>query len=262
MALYAQKSLGQNFLKSKWVIDLMVEAGKIDSHDIIVEAGPGKGILTEGLLACTRQVIAIEKDPRLILFNQLKFKNEIAAGALKLIEGDVMEFDPASEELQAGGYKVIANIPYYLTGHFLRYFLSHQTPPSRMVLLLQREVVDRIMARDGKESMLSIAVKVFGTPKYIEKVPREMFSPKPRVDSAVLLIENITKDSFKHIDANHFFAVLRAGFAQKRKKLLNNLSAIAPKESVTEIFKKLSLSENVRAEELPVSKWKQLAQVL
>lgn len=256
----AKKSLGQNFLTSHQVIEDMVEVGAIDSHDIVVEAGPGKGILTERLLACARQVIAVEKDPRLVLHLAFKFKREIEEKKLMLITGDILTFDPSSQYLQAGGFKIVANIPYYLTGNFLRHFLSEVVAPSRMVLLLQREVVERIVAQNKKESLLSLSVKAYGTPKYIETVPAELFTPRPRVDSAVILIENISKDFFKHMEEGQFFAVLKTGFAQKRKKLVSNLSALAPKEEVAKLFAKHDIPENVRAEDVPLHKWKALAQ--
>lgn len=262
MPLKAQKSLGQNFLQSRQVIDIMLETGRVDSHDCVVEAGPGKGILTEALLACARQVIAVEKDPRLVLYLNFKFKRQIPSKKLSLLTGDILQFDPAIENLQAGGYKVIANIPYYLTGQFLRYFLSHPTHPALMVLLLQKEVAQRIVARDGKESMLSISVKAYGEPKYIETVPAELFTPRPRVDSAVLAIENISKEFFKNAIEEQFFAVLKAGFAQKRKKLLSNLSVLAPRDTILGLFERCSIPENARAQELSLSKWKMLAHAL
>lgn len=262
MRISPKKSLGQNFLNSPEVIDAMIEAGKVDSHDVVLEIGPGKGILTESLLACSRQVIAIEKDPRLILYLAFKFKREISQRKLKLIEGDVLEFNPESERLRAGGYKIIANIPYYLTGQLLRYFLSHPTYPSRAVLLLQKEVVQRIVAEDKKESVLSLSIKAYGEPSYIQTVPASYFTPVPKVDSAVLLISDVSKEFFKHVDEDRFFEVVRSGFAQKRKKLSSNLKKMFPKEIVDSTFKRLDISENTRAEEISTSKWRSLAQAL
>ena len=262
MSLNPKKSLGQNFLNSRQVIDAMIDTGAVDSRDIVLEIGPGKGILTESLLACARYVIAVEKDPRMVMYLSFKFKREIEAGKLKLIEGDALAFDPASEQLQSGGYKIIANIPYYLTGQFLRYFLGHPVAQSRAVLLLQKEVVRRIVADDGKESILSVSVKAYGTPSFIQAVPAELFTPRPRVDSAVLLIRDISKGFFKHTNEDRFFEVLRAGFAQKRKKLASNLAKLASKEDVAGLFEKLSIPENARAEELRASKWRAIAQAL
>ncbi len=262
MDISAKKSLGQNFLNSKAVISSMIEAGAVDSHDIVLEIGPGKGVLTEELLTCARYVIAIEKDPRLVMFLSLKFKREIADGKLKLIAGDALEFNPENEALRPGGYKIVANIPYYLTGQFLRYFLSHPTYPSCAVLLLQKEVAKRITADDNKESLLSLSVKAYGKPAYIETVPAALFTPQPKVDSAVLCISEISKSGFKHLDEDRFFEVLHAGFAQKRKKLSGNLRKLFPKELVENIFSRLDLDDNVRAEDVSLSKWKQLASAL
>ncbi len=260
--MYAKKSLGQHFLKSAQAIDAMLEAGVVDSHDIVLEAGPGKGILTESLLNCAREVIAIEKDPRLVFFLAFKFKPQVESEKLKLIADDVLQFDPARALLQSGGYKVIANIPYYITGQFLRHFLSGPVPPSRMVLLLQKEVAERICGRGGKESILSISVKAYGTPKYIQTVEAASFSPKPKVDSAILSISNISKDAFKRLDEGHFFEVVKRGFSQKRKRLMGNLSVFAASEILHSLFKRLELSENARAEDVSIAKWKMLAQAL
>lgn len=262
MDLRAKKEFGQNFLGSQAVVETMLETGAVDSRDIVVEAGPGKGILTEGLLRCAREVIAIEKDPRLVLFLTLKFKPQIDDEKLALITGDVLTFDPSARQLQPGGYKVVANIPYYLTGHFLRHFLSLPTPPSRMVLMVQDEVAQRVCATDEKESILSLSVKAYGTPRYIEKIPAALFHPRPRVDSALLLIENISKSFFKNLDEARFFEVLKAGFRQKRKRLSSNLSALAAPEKIRELFRRHGISENARAEEIPLLKWKAIASEL
>src|SRR3989344_4924937 len=192
----AKKSLGQNFLKSKKALSDMLAAGEVGENDIVLEAGPGKGALTEELLKKAGKVIAVEKDDALVEFLRDKFSSEIASGKLQLIHNDILEFDPSSYNLKPKTYKLIANIPYYITGQFLRKFLSGDTQPSKMVILLQKEVVKRIMANDGKESILSISVKAYGRPKNIGKVSKENFSPRPKVDSALLPIDNISRDFF------------------------------------------------------------------
>jgi len=252
----AKKSMGQNFLKSPGILDLLVETGQVDGHDIIVEAGPGKGALTEHLLGCAREVIAVEKDEMLCVYLGLKFKNEIAAGRLKLITGDILDFDPAVSNLQPSGYKIIANIPYYITGQFIRHFLSEVGQPSKMVLMVQREVAKRIIGSDGKESLLSLSVKAYGTPRYVETVKAKMFRPVPKVDSAIILIDNISKNFFKHFVEKKFFELLRLGFSSKRKKLVGNLSRLLPREEVERVFREHGLDVNLRAEDLPLAKWK------
>ena len=194
--IVAKKSLGQNFLKSKKALFAMIEAGKVSAGDIVLEIGPGQGALTEKLLETGADVIAIEKDDRLIAILEEKFAEAIQDGALRLVHADVLEEDIAALGLKNNKYKLIANIPYYITGQIFRKFLSGNIQPSKLVMMVQKEIADRIIARDGKESLLSLSVKAYGTPKKIMKVEKENFSPQPKVDSAILLVDNISKDFF------------------------------------------------------------------
>jgi 16S rRNA (adenine1518-N6/adenine1519-N6)-dimethyltransferase len=257
MEIIAKKSLGQNFLKSKTALIKMLEAGEVNSEDIILEVGPGKGVLTEKLLALAKKVIAVEKDDRLIPFLQEKFAKEIAESKLEIIHGDILDFSSTVYRLQFTNYKVIANIPYYITGQFLRKFLEGNDQPAcvgrpeRIVVMVQKEIAQRIVANDQKESLLSISVKAFGQPKMIMKVGKENFSPAPKVDSAILLISNISKQLFvdNKIEEKRFFEVLHAGFAHKRKVLASNLKGIIPAEKLA------TLPKNIRAEDLTVKEW-------
>lgn len=251
----AKKSLGQNFLSSKRALGAIVRAGNVQNSENILEIGPGKGVLTRALLAASARVIAIEKDRELMEVLRKTFETEITSGQLTLIEGDALEIEPTDLGLKAGEYKIIANIPYYITGQFLRKFLSSHVPPKTMVLLLQKEVVTRIIARDGKESILSISVKAFGSPKFITKVPARDFKPAPNVDSAVIAIENISKKNFENMSEEKFFALVRAGFAHKRKKMIRNLESVADIETIQKAFEKLEIDPNARAEDLPTEKW-------
>jgi 16S rRNA (adenine1518-N6/adenine1519-N6)-dimethyltransferase len=255
MALYAKKSLGQNFLKSKEAIRSIIEAGNIAGSDTILEIGPGKGVLTAELLLKAGKVIAIEKDNRLIPVLTELFQTEIAAGKLEIIEADILDIDP--ETLRSyGSYKVIANIPYYITGLLIRKFLEATFQPERMVLLVQKEVALRIVARDQKESLLSMSVKAYGQPKYIQTVQAKYFSPEPNVDSAVILISAISKNFFDTITEQEFFDVVRTGFAHKRKVLAGNLKELIP--TIKTIFEKISLGEKVRAEDIKLDDWKKI----
>lgn len=252
-----KKSLGQNFLNSMPALGKIAAAGEIVPGETVLEIGPGKGALTKVLLEYGAKVIAVEKDEMLALGLKL-----IETKDLKIVVGDILEQTAESLGLKAG-YKVIANIPYYITGEIIRKFLTEERQPSRMVLLVQREVAQRIMARDGKESLLSLSVKVFGTPEYIGTVKRGSFFPAPNVDSAILLIKDIHPSE---INAETFFKVLHAGFAHKRKKLKNNLLSAAGGEGgkgkVDAVFTELGLDENVRAEDLTLETWKQIANKL
>ena len=196
---------------------------------------------------------------------------------LTLIHGDIL--DPASFYILPPSYSIVANIPYYITGAILEKFLEHGPRPSRMILLVQKEVAERIVARPpdgkkpdrkklgdvkahGKESILSISVKAFGTPRIIANVPRGAFTPAPSVDSAILAIENISGAHFRGDGSaenkqlvGRFFDIVRSGFAHKRKFLIRNLEAVATGEKLAIIWKKLELDEKVRAEDLAVEDW-------
>ncbi len=252
----AKKSLGQNFLKSESALKAIINAGDINTGDIILEIGPGKGALTEKLLERAGKVIAIEKDNELFALLSEKFAHEIKSGKFILIHDDILDFDHTHYKLLTTNYKLIANIPYNITGAILKKFLSSDNQPEQMVLLVQKEVAERIVARDKKESILSMSIEAYGAPRYIAKVPARYFSPAPKVDSAIISIENISKDSFKNAgEEEHFFDVVKAGFAHKRKFLAGNLSVKLPHEDWREKFKKCGISEKSRAEDIKLKDW-------
>ena len=212
--------MGQNFLKSQPALRKMLEMGEVNDKDIILEIGPGKGALTEKLLEKAKCVIAVEKDRDLVELLKEKFTDEIKSGKLLLLNEDILKFNLGevilnsfsgprmredeepdhSKKLKSlrrdFGYKIIANIPYNITGAIFKKFLSCDAQPDRMVLLIQKEVAERIVAKNDKESILSLSVKAYGTPKYIMKVHKRFFSPSPKVDSAIIAIINISKNNF------------------------------------------------------------------
>src|SRR3989344_658265 len=250
----AKKSLGQNFLTNDKILGDIANAGKINSQDTVLEIGPGPGDLTYKLLGIVRKVIAIEKDDRLIPILKERFSKEIASGKLKLIHADILEFDPKAAGLKE--YKLIANIPYYLTGTILRKFLETENKPSAVVLTLQKEVVLRIISEKG--SILGMSIRAFGIPKLMGNISKSYFKPMPNVDSAILLIDGVSNKFFEkdpQIKKEKFFKVLKSGFKQKRKKLISNLKDLAEKETLTLAFKTCGLEENARAEELSLEKW-------
>lgn len=262
----AKKSMGQNFLKSKEALFKMCEAGGVNDKDIVVEIGPGKGALTEKLLEKAYKVIAIEKDRDLMDILIEKFAQEIKNGKLILLNEDILGFDPAKHELKEGGYKIIANIPYNITGSIIRRFLSEVNRPNTMTLLVQKEVAERIVARDKKESILSLSIKAYGEPKYIMKVHKRFFSPSPKVDSAIISINNISGEIFENpkvvVKEDSFFTLIKAGFAHKRKVLRKNLEEIEKDlNKIDEIFKKLEINPKARAEDVPFQKWLQISEL-
>lgn len=259
--MFAKKSLGQNFLKSPKFLGDIVEAARLQAGDLVLEVGPGKGTLTEKLLEKAGKVVAVEKDDRLIDFLREKFSAEITAGKLEIIHADILELNPSDYSLPITHYKIVANLPYYITGQFIRKFLSTDHQPSSMTLLLQKEVAERIVARDSKESLLSLSVKAYSEPKYIEKVPARYFSPAPKVDSAILNIENISRNFFASgsISETDFFEILHAGFAHKRKRVAANLKSLCSTEKIDTIFAELKIDKNARAEDLSLGQWKEIA---
>lgn len=239
--------LGQNFLKSKKIARKIVNAGKIKPKDVVLEVGPGKGILTEILLEQASRVIAVEKDPLLVEYLRKKFATH---KNIEIIEGDILKLETKSFKLKAGSYKIVANIPYYITSHFLKKFLEAEHQPLSMALTIQKEVAQRIVSVPPQMSLLSLSVQVYGKPKIIDFISKNEFSPVPKVDSAILIIENISKEFFESINERKFFNLLKNGFSHKRKLLLNNI------HSNPEIFDKCELSPKIRAQELSLENWK------
>lgn len=248
MKLSPKKSLGQHFLRSKSVLQKIIDAGEIESTDTILEVGPGEGILTEKLLGEAKKVIAIEKDKRSVELLKKKFEKYIEAGRLILVEEDILK-----AELPKSRYKVVANIPYYISGALIRLFLENEFQPESMTLLLQKEVVERILAKDKKESLLSISVKAYGTPAMKGIVKAGSFFPPPKVDSAILSVQSISKDFFEkdHMEEKIFFDILHAGFAHKRKFASKNL------KEKNFIFP-IDLNSKSRAEDLELKEWKDI----
>ena len=257
MTYQAKKSMGQNFLKSKEALFKMCDASSLNDKDVVVEIGPGKGALTEKLLERASQVIAIEKDRDLIEILNEKFENEIKNKKLILLNEDILNFDPEKFKIKEGEYKIIANIPYNITGLIIRRFLSEVIKPTSMTLLVQKEVAERVVARDEKESILSLSVRAYGEPKYIMKVHKRFFSPSPKVDSAIIHIGNIGNKYFKNKNEEEtFFQIIKAGFAHKRKVLRKNLEEMGLNlEKIDEIFLKLDINMKARAEDIKFDKW-------
>lgn len=265
--LFAKKSLGQNFLNSPGAIKKMVAGADVQPGDVVLEVGPGKGVLTRALLDAGAEVIAIEKDDRLITTLNETFKKEIADKKFVLVHGDALLIDPATlttatgTSLKEHHFKIIANIPYYITGAFFKKYFSEVIQPSTLVVMVQKEVAERI-ARDPKESILSISVKVYGIPHYIDTVIRGSFFPIPNVDSAILSVTEISKKNFIGFSDEQFFEIVKTGFAHKRKKLLGNLRELFEDERLISVFTTNGLSTNIRAEDISLEQWISLVQTL
>lgn len=264
--LKAKKSLGQNFLKDEGTIKRIIEAADLSLKDAIVEIGPGQGALTEKLAQKCGKVVAIELDERLIepLRNKLRdFKN------IKIIHGDILKINlpelVMANNLGQMSYKVIANIPYYITAPIIRLLLETRYPPQEMILMVQKEVAQRITAKPGEMSILAVSVQYYAKAEILFEVPRRFFDPVPQVDSAVIKIavghEPSVTDKEK---TRKFFKIIRAGFSAKRKTLANNLAASLQldKKEIEQKIESLGFSRNARAQELSVDDWKSLAGML
>lgn len=251
--MYKKKSLGQHFLHSQSALATIAAAAHIKADECVVEIGPGEGALTEHLLAANAHVVAIEKDHRLIPLLKEKF----AGKRLTLYEADALAIDPRARGISSA-YKVVGNIPYYITGALIKKFLTAELQPSLLVFLVQKEVAERI-ARNKKESILSLSVKAYGEPKYIKTVPRGAFIPPPKVDSAILLIETISRNNFQNSEhEKRFFDLLHAGFSSKRKFLIRNLEKFIGKQ-VSEACARAGIAPRARAEDVTLTQWLVLA---
>lgn len=256
--MYTKKSLGQHFLTSKQVVFALLRAADIDENDIVLEVGPGKGFITEELIKIAKKVIAVEKDGEMVGFLKNRFSKEISDGKLEVVHADILKFSFSSYQLIPNSYKLVGAIPYYITGKLFRTVLESDARPRVITFIIQKEVAERIVAKDGKESLLSLGVKAFGTPRYAQTVPRQFFSPMPKVSSAILVVENISDSMFRGSTSKHrFFRVLKAGFAHKRKILLSSLKDALgiEKETLEEAFSACEVPLKTRPEDVPLPKW-------
>jgi 16S rRNA (adenine1518-N6/adenine1519-N6)-dimethyltransferase len=251
--------MGQNFLVNAGVLANIIEASNISPDDVVVEVGPGIGTLTQALAQKAKKVIAIEKDKAMveILKETMKEYNNV-----EIIHADILQ--PNSYTLDSRPYKVVANIPYYLTSALIRQFLEEKNQPESMILMIQKEVAQRICAKPPSMSILAAAVQIYAEPKIISYVSKNSFWPAPEVDSAIIKIIPHSSALSSAEFRNKFFRILKAGFSHPRKQLINNLSASLKKErgQTKEWLLKNSIQPTQRAETLTIEDWKDLANSL
>jgi len=244
------KRLGQNFLVSDVILEKIIKTSQIKPWDIILEIGPGTGILTIALAKKAKKVIAVEKDKKLadILKKELdnnKIKN------VEVIQGDILKI----QNLKLKKYKLIANLPYYITAPVIRMFLENNSP-KLMVLMVQKEVGQRICASPPKMSKIAVFTQFYGKPEIVSNVSKECFYPQPKVDSVILKITPFNNLD-ENIDRNLFSKIVRAGFSQPRKQLINNLSKSLDigKPEIEDWLKRNKIESKQRAETLNVKDW-------
>lgn len=252
-----RKSLGQNFLVDQRALERIVEAAELGPGDIVLEIGPGLGILTRCLAAGAGWVVAIELDQRLVEV----LKQTLAdLPNVDIIHGDILELNPADLlERQVAGfqYKVVSNLPYYITSAVLRHLLTAKVRPKLMIVTVQLEVARRITAEPGDMSLLAVSVQFYGRPRIVARIKASAFYPSPQVDSAVIRIDLDGRPLVEVDDADSFFKVVRAGFAQRRKQLRNALAAelALPASQVAQALSRAGVNPKRRAQTLGIEEW-------
>jgi 16S rRNA (adenine1518-N6/adenine1519-N6)-dimethyltransferase len=257
--LRARKGLGQHFLVDGGVLEAIIAAAELKPDDVVVEVGPGLGILTRELAKKAGEVIAIELDDKLAA---LLKKSLASFNNVTIVNEDVLKIEP-KELVREQNYKVVANLPYYITSPVLRHFLETAAKPRAMVVMIQKEVAEAIAAKPGDMSLLSVSVQFYGEPKIMTIVSPQSFYPAPEVSSAILKI-NIYPQPAVDVDEKGFFDTVRAGFASPRKQLANSLAKGLgrDKAEVLPFLRKAGIDSSRRAETLSLGEWANLWRVL
>ncbi len=258
--LRPSKGLGQNFLIDKETIKKIITAADLNPEDIVLEIGPGLGVLTQELAKKTKRVIAVEKDRRMVELLEETIKG---FGNIKIVHGDILKIELPTKILVRGeieNFKVVANLPFYLTAPVIRKFLeSTRCPPLRMTLVVQKEVAQRICARVPDMNLLAVSVQFYAEPEIVSYVSKKSFWPSPEVDAAIIKIQ-ISKSKLQSINKDLFFKIVKAGFSQPRKQLINNLSKKLKIDKIkVEVWLwKNNIQPTQRAETLSVEDWVKL----
>ncbi|XOB42768.1 MAG: 16S rRNA (adenine(1518)-N(6)/adenine(1519)-N(6))-dimethyltransferase RsmA [Candidatus Nealsonbacteria bacterium] len=250
------KKLGQNFLIDEKAFDKILKATNLSKNDVVIEIGPGIGNLTVKLAQKAKKVIAIEKDKRMCEILEKELKNQEIKN-VQIINNDVLKLNPILYTLKP--YKIIANLPYYITSAVIRKFLEFKKPPESMILMIQKEVAQRICAKPTKMSLLAVSVQFYAKPKIISYISKKSFWPEPKVDSAIIKIVPL-KTKFSKKFTEKFFKIVKAGFSHPRKQLINNLAKKLKleKERIREWLLENNVQPSQRAETLGVDEWQKL----
>ena len=256
--LRPSRRLGQNFLVDEKVLRKIIEAAELSKNDIVLEVGPGIGNLTVELAKSVKKVIAVEKDQDLVrilkeLLDCWKVRN------VRIVEGDIRKIENCKLKIE-NCYKVVANLPYYLTSPLIRKFLEASNAPKEMILMVQKEVAQRICAKPPKMSILAVSVQFYAKPEIISFVSKKSFWPQPKVDSAIIKIKPLINADKRLINADLFLKTVKTGFSQPRKQLANNLSngLKMDKGKVKNWLLKNNIQPTQRAETLTIEDWLKL----
>lgn len=248
-----KKSLGQHWLKDPEILADIAEAAELTGDDVVLEIGPGLGTLTSRLLARANSVTAVEFDADLAR----KLPGQFPGKKLTVVNQDILQFDLNQLPKK---YKVVANVPYYITSKIVEKLMTAENKPSIAVLLVQKEVAERIAVGAGNMSVLSVSVQIFAEAELDIEVPRQFFTPPPKVDSQVVVLRTRDNPLITSEDQRDFFRIVKAGFSAKRKKLRSSLSGgLGIDKSVAEeLLKNAGISPDARAEDLAIEDWKRL----
>ncbi len=248
------KSLGQHWLHDRDILVHIAESAQLTADDTVLEIGPGLGTLTSELLRQADKVLAVEFDPDLAC----KLPGQFPGKNLEVVNEDILSFDLS---ILPAGYKVVANVPYYITSKIVQKLMTADNKPSVTVLLVQKEVAERIAAEPGDMSVLAISAQVYAQASLGDVVPAELFTPPPKVDSQVVILKTYEQPLVKPEDEKAFFRMVKAGFSAKRKKLRSSLSGGlgVSKPEVEELLVKANISPDARAEDLSIDDWLRLA---
>jgi len=269
--LRVRKGLGQHFLIDEEVLELITSTAELTPTDVIMEIGPGLGILTRELARKAGWVIAVELDNKLATILR---QDTASFDNVTIINGDILGIAPVTliQEPKTRfpstintpfNYKVVANLPYYITSPVLRHFLEASIKPQIMVVMVQKEIAEAIVAEPGQMSVLSVSVQFYGKPRIVSYVPARCFYPAPKVDSAILRVDLYPQPAVSVTDKDGFFKVVRAGFSVSRKQIVNSLAngLGLPKAEVLPLLEKAGIVPQRRAETLSLDEWAKLWQV-
>ena len=250
------KAFGQNFLIDRSILTKIVEAAEIEANDEILEVGAGTGVLTRELAHSARRVVAVEleRDMLALLAKTTSFSPNV-----EIIARDLLFLDPVTVFGQSP-YKLVANLPYYITAPTFRHFLESANPPRTLVVMVQQEVAQRIVAQPGDLSVLAISIQFYGQPRIIATVPASSFYPAPKVDSAILRVDVHAAAPLSPIERDSFFRLVQAGFSERRKQLHNSLThgLHYKNETIRAWLAEVGIEASRRAETLSIAEWLQL----
>jgi 16S rRNA (adenine1518-N6/adenine1519-N6)-dimethyltransferase len=257
MALKNDKSLGQHWLKDRDTLSYIADCADIKSYDTVLEIGPGLGTLTSELLRRADKVVAVEFDNELAR----KLPGQFPGKNLEVINGDILDFDL---DKMPKGYKVVANVPYYITSKIIKKLMTSNNRPKVAVLLVQKEVAERLAAESGNMSILAVSAQVYADVDLGDTVPAELFTPPPKVDSRVVILNSYDKSRLNEVKESDFFRIVKAGFSARRKKLRTSLAGglKMSKSDIEALLQKANIDSNLRAETLSIDEWMLLTKAM